>query len=210
MNLSELKGDYDGFYSLGSNCYPAQRLERYGLRPYSGVIDWMYSNSVAGLVKLLNHRFDSFMHPANMVIEGTMFDGHNYSVRDCFYDIESVHDFLVSEQVEGYQRKLPEFRQTMERRVNRLLHKAEHCQKLLFVRLHASFVEASVLEGALTKLVKHQFRLLVVNPGPKTLHDLNWPLPHTCGLQLPIEWDAESDMIWNEVFRDIRYIAPSL
>lgn len=208
MNLAQLKGDYDGIFSLGSNCYPAQRLERYGLRPYSGVIDWMYSNSVAGLVKLLNHRFDSFMHPANMVIEGTIFDGHNYSIRDCFYDVESVHDFLASEQQEGYVRKLPEFRQRMQRRVDRLLVKAEHCQKLLFVRLNASFVEASVIEGALSQLVKHEFRLLVVNPGPRALQDLNWPLPYTCGLQLPIEWDPDSDFIWSEVFRDIRYVAP--
>lgn len=210
MNLHELKGTYDAVFSLGSNCYPAQRLERYSLRPYSGVIDWMYSNSIPGLVKLLNNRFDSFMHPRNLWVEGLVLNDHNYSVRDCFYDIQSVHDFLAGDRLDGIVQKYPQFKNTFERRIARFLEKTGHCRKLLFVRLHASYEDAALLEAALRSIVTHEFRLLVVNPGQVgQMIEHNWPLQYTCSLEMPIEWDERSDELWSKVFEHIQYEPPA-
>ncbi|MDK8181197.1 DUF1796 family putative cysteine peptidase [Paenibacillus sp. UMB4589-SE434] len=210
MDLAQLKGQYDAVYSLGSNCYPAQRLERYGLRPYSGVIDWMYSNSIPGLTKLLRSGFANFMHPDNMVVDGTEFNNYNYSVKDCFYEVQSVHDFLVSEQLEGITHKYPEFHATLQRRIARFLQKTEQSRMILFFRLNASFEEAVQLEAALAARVANQFRLLVVNPvSRKEVFDCGWPLANTCGLELPAEWDEHSDLLWNAVFAGITYHPPA-
>ncbi|WP_289356207.1 MULTISPECIES: DUF1796 family putative cysteine peptidase [unclassified Paenibacillus] len=207
MLLSDVNGVYDAVYSLGSNCYPAQRLERYGLRPYSGVIDWMYSNSTPGVSMLLRNRFAKFMHPDHFVVESIVFY-HNYCVRDRVYHVQSVHDFLHSARRRGIALKYPTFMETLQRRIHRFLTKAEHSKRLFFLRMNASYDEAAELEAALASLVKHQFSLLVVNPGSEyRVVDLNWPLANTCGLMLPIGWDEECDRVWNEVFAHIRYEA---
>ncbi|MFW5435430.1 DUF1796 family putative cysteine peptidase [Paenibacillus apiarius] len=208
MRLSEIKRTYDAVYSLGSNCYPSQRMERYGLRPYSGVIDWMYSNSVPGLCTLLRNRFAHFMHPANIVVEGTVFNGHNFSVRDCIYGMQSVHDFLCSEGAEGIHAKYPLFQETLQRRITRFLDKVERCEWIFFFRLNATYEETIELEAALASIVQHQFTLLVVNPGSAyQIVESGWPLAHTCALEIPAEWDTQSDELWNAVFAGIHYRA---
>lgn len=206
MHLAEIKGVYDAVFSLGSNCYPAQRMERYGMRPYSGVLDWMRSNSVPGLCALLRNRFAHFMHPANIVVNGVEFNGHNYSVYDCIYGIQSVHDFLCAEGHEGITAKYPQFQEKLQRRIHRFLEKAEQCKRVFFFRLHATYDEATQLEQSLSSVVKHTYTLLVVNSrNADHVVDYKWPLAHTCGLEIPAEWDAKSDELWNGVFKGISY-----
>lgn len=208
MRLTDIKRTYQAVYSLGSNCYPAQRLERYGLRPYSGVIDWMYSNSIPGLCLLLRNRFAEFMYSDHIEVDGTEFNGHNYSLLDRVYGVQSVHDFLVADQLEGIVRKYPEFQETLQRRITRFLRNIEQAEWVFFFRLHASHEEAAALEAALASIVRHQFRLLVVNPGADhRIVELDWPLAHTCAVEAPIAWDADSDRAWNELFAGIRYEA---
>lgn len=206
MRLADIKGVYDAVFSLGSNCYPAQRMERYGMRPYSGVLDWMYSNSIPGLCALLRSRFTHFMHPANIIVDGEVFNGHNYSVYDSAYSVQSVHDFLCAEGREGITEKYPQFQEKLQRRIDRFLGKMEQCRHIFFFRLHATYDEAEQLEQSLSSIVKHQYTLLVVNPG-SVYHvvDYNWPLSHTCGLEIPAEWDARSDELWAGVFTGISY-----
>lgn len=207
MQLSDLKGGYDAAFSLGSNCYPAQRMERYGMRPYSGVVDWMFSNWTPGISLLLRNRFAKFMHRDHLVVESIIFR-HNYCVLDRVYRVQSVHDFLYAERRRGIARRYPEFQETLQRRIGRFLDKAEHSKRIFFFRLNASYDEAAELEAVLSTMVKHPFSLLVVNPGNEyQIVDNNWMLPHTCGLELPVKWDADSDALWNVVFHGIEYRA---
>ncbi|KJB88701.1 peptidase [Paenibacillus sp. E194] len=206
MRLSDVKGAYDAMYSLGSNCYTAQRLERYGLRPYSGVVDWMYSNWTPGVSLLLRNRFAKFMYPDHLVVESIIFKRHNYCILDRVYGVQSVHDFLYAERRRGIALRYPKFIETIQRRIHRFLDKAEHSERIFYFRLNASYDEAAELEAALASLVKHQFSLLVVNPGNEhRIIDKEWPLANTCGLELPIGWDAACDQVWNEVFAGIHY-----
>ncbi|MBG9736815.1 DUF1796 family putative cysteine peptidase [Paenibacillus alvei] len=206
MRLHEIKHTYDAVYSLGSNCYPSQRMERCGLRPYSGVVDWMYSNSVPGLCALLRNRFAMFMDPANTIVEEDVLNGHNYFLLDRAYGIQSVHDFTCKDGRTGIHTAYPPFQAKMKRRIARFLHKAERSKHIFFFRLNASYEEAMELEAALASIVRHQFTLLVVNPGESNqIIECDWPLSRTCALQLPIGWDAKCDELWNTVLAGIVY-----
>ncbi|WP_314591427.1 DUF1796 family putative cysteine peptidase [Paenibacillus terrigena] len=206
MKLAEIKRTYDAVYSLGYNCYPAQRLERYQLRPYSGVIDWMYSHSLSGVSSLLRNHFANFMELTNMSIQGELFNGFNYLVQDRSYGIESAHDFLVSEQPEGILRKYPEFKDTLNRRIQRFLAKMNTSKSIFFFRLGGTYEEAVELESMLSMIVKHDFCVLLVNPIPHAaLIECDWPLAKVCVIQAPDQWDEKSDEIWSTIFEGIHY-----
>ncbi|WP_081752173.1 DUF1796 family putative cysteine peptidase [Paenibacillus sp. 1-18] len=38
-------GDYDAVFSLGGHCLPSIQLDKNGMRPYAGPLDWMISGN---------------------------------------------------------------------------------------------------------------------------------------------------------------------
>ncbi|WP_242475800.1 DUF1796 family putative cysteine peptidase [Bacillus cereus group sp. N6] len=61
MKLVGIQGNYDTIFSLGNACLVSNRLREYGLRFYTGVIDWMLSPNLLKIVDLLQNRFEGFM-----------------------------------------------------------------------------------------------------------------------------------------------------
>ncbi|MGR5968187.1 DUF1796 family putative cysteine peptidase [Bacillus paranthracis] len=48
-------------FSLGNACLVSNRLRKYKLRSYTGVIDWMLSPNLLQVVDLLQNQFENFM-----------------------------------------------------------------------------------------------------------------------------------------------------
>ncbi|MGR5968008.1 DUF1796 family putative cysteine peptidase [Bacillus paranthracis] len=57
-------------FSLGNACLVSNRLRKYKLRSYTGVIDWMLSPNLLQVVDLLQNQFENFMKKENLIWDG--------------------------------------------------------------------------------------------------------------------------------------------
>ncbi len=121
MRLAQLAGEYDAVFSLGQNCTPAIQLEKNRLRPFAGVLDWMMSDTLSDVNRLLENRFAGFMDLPNLSVVGT--SQLNYMVRDIAYNVISVHDFPQERNTSAELVTYPEFREKIDRRIERFLQK---------------------------------------------------------------------------------------
>lgn len=109
LKLQEIKGSYDVIISLGSWCGPSLNLRRHNLRRFSFPLDWVVSNSLPDVSRILKNRFVGFMDLKNMKqvdgIASYLDDGDvvfsdeggkqqkAYFILDTYYNVISVHDF---------------------------------------------------------------------------------------------------------------------
>ncbi|MFD7520780.1 DUF1796 family putative cysteine peptidase [Paenibacillus chitinolyticus] len=206
MRLQDLAGSYDSVFSLGQNCLPAIQMERHGLRSSAGVLDWMMSDSLADVNRLLGRRFDGFMELAHMSVVEPVTLQPNYQVKDSAYGVISVHDFPVNRNSPEQLFTYGEFKEKLNRRINRFLKKLSEEKRILFIRMHGTYEETAELEQVLNGLVAYEYKILLVEyeqvPG---LVELDWPLPHTCAVQVPYAdiWNFNSDRWWDTFFADI-------
>lgn len=121
MRLAQLAGEYEAVFSLGQNCTPAIQLEKNRLRPFAGVLDWMMSDTLSDVNRLLENRFAGFMDLPNLSVVGT--SQLNYMVRDIAYNVISVHDFPQERNTSSDLVTYPEFREKIDRRIERFLQK---------------------------------------------------------------------------------------
>jgi len=70
MNLKDIKGQYDAVFSLGHLCLAAIQLRNNDLRPFAGPLDWVTTNSLSDLNRLLRNRFTGFMDSKNIRVIG--------------------------------------------------------------------------------------------------------------------------------------------
>lgn len=206
MKLAEIQGGYDAAFSLGAYCLAATQMYNNGLRPYSGVLDWMYSERLTDVNRLLENRFQGFLQLNHLVFERIDDMGKHLVFKDTLYNISSVHDFSIAinrpEELVTY----PEVRDKYRRRINRFFEKTSIAEKVLFVRIGGTFHEAKNLERILSTIVKRDYRILLVNHNAE--HDIvenDWPLLKTCAVQLPL--GAAYDDQWARVFHGL-YVCP--
>ncbi|MCD1258091.1 peptidase [Paenibacillus athensensis] len=206
MRIRELNGAYDGIFSIGFNCLPAIQLEKNGLRPFAGVIDWMYSD-MTNVSRLFAHRFAGFMSRGNLAVVGFDYAQVNLLVEDRAYGITSTHDFPSSRNSLYALTSYPEFRDKMDRRIERCLERFDNGKRLLFVRTGGTYEQAVELERVLRQVVRHEFSLLLVNFSEVwNVVDIDWPLEHVCSVLLPktniwTDWDH----LWSKLLRGIHY-----
>ncbi|MEK8128699.1 DUF1796 family putative cysteine peptidase [Paenibacillus filicis] len=198
MRWNDCVGPYKSYISLGANCQVAYQLSRLGLRQASGPLDWFTSESVPGLVRLLQHRFKGLMTFRNMRVVDRI--GENFVVEDPVYDIISYHDFPVYQQ--NWWDAYPAFKQKLERRVNRFWQTLQH-KPILFIRTETTIEEAQQIKAALNTLMHGGFRLLIVNshtyPNSEIV-DEEWALKDVCCVTVPRGHDWRgSDGAWNRV-----------
>ena len=218
VNLQEIKGPYDLMLGIGSWCGPSLNLRRHNLRRFAFPLDWMVSNSVSDVTRLINNRFQGFMDFPNLVLtEGTsssLDDGvavmpaqggtepvNAHFVYDTSYNITSVHDFPIIPG-QDWTVTYPAYKEKLQKRITNLFEKLETSPKVLFVRWgFATQEEAIALHEALSRLVKGQFNLLLMLPvsGIKGMQEMHWPYPGICAVQVPIE-EPNNDAIWDEVY----------
>lgn len=205
MELEQIKGSYDAIFSLGQNCLPAIQLERNGIRPYTGVIDWMDSVSLEGINRLLHNRFQHFMKLDNMVYAGQA--GNFQLITDTLFGVIVVHDFPADRNSPANWPSYPEFRVKIDRRIERFLHKTATSKKLLFIRTGGDIEQAEVLQNVLSELVQHDFRVLLVNHEPvQGIVEQHWPLKKLCAVSIPDGpeiWNG-NDHLWRNLLTGIK------
>jgi hypothetical protein len=132
LRIADLKGEYDAIFSLGELCFISIQLEKNGIRPYSGVLDWVGSPNLNGVNRLLRNRFEGFMDRHQIACIGTAGD-KLYLVQDKTYDIYSNHDFFIAQNDPKLLEAYPSVKAKYDRRVARFLEKVDTSEMLLFV-----------------------------------------------------------------------------
>lgn len=207
MDLAQLKGKYDAIFSLGDLCLGSIQLKKNNLRPYSGVLDWMASPQLSDINRLLENRFVGFMDYENLRIIGYADDC--ICVADDGYNIVSNHDFGRDKNTLQYLGSYDEVMQKYERRIQRFLSKMKTAKRILFVRTEGTLGDAADLQDILSKLVKHDFSILLINHTPVTgIVEKNWPLEKVCSIEFPNtdKWEGNHEL-WEEVLSGIRLTA---
>lgn len=208
MNLSDIKGTYNAIFSLGDLCLASLQLQRRGLRPYSGVLDWIASLNLSDVSRLLQNRFVGFMEMPNLRIIGYATDKY-ICVSDDAYHMVSNHDFETTKNSLYHLGGYPEVKQKYDRRINRFLEKVNTCKRILFVRTEGTYDEALELQSVLSDLVKHDFRVLIVNHAPVMgVVEQNWPLEKVCAIELPNfeKWEG-NNYLWDQILQGIHISA---
>lgn len=204
MDLSQLKGEYDAIFSLGDLCLASIQLKKHNLRPYSGVLDWMASPELSQVNELLENRFIGFLDYDNLRVIG--YADTFICVSDDGYNLVSNHDFDGEKNTLTYLGAYAEVMEKYERRIQRFLSEMDNAKRILFVRTEGSLEDAAVLQDVLSKLVKHDFSILLINHTyVQGIVEKSWPLEKVCSIEFPNKdkWEGNHDL-WKEVLSGIR------
>ena len=204
MNLSQLKGEYDAIFSLGDLCLASIQLKKHNLRPYSGVLDWMASIDLSQVNELLENRFIGFLEYDNLRVIGYADDF--ICVSDDGYNLVSNHDFDGEKNTLNYLGGYAEVMEKYERRIQRFLSEMENAKRILFVRTEGTLEDAAVLQDVLSRIVKHDFSILLINHTyVQGIVEKSWPLEKVCSIEFPNKdkWEGNHDL-WEEVLSGIR------
>lgn len=204
MDLSQLKGEYDAIFSLGDLCLASIQLKKHNLRPYSGVLDWMASPELSQVNTLLENRFIGFLEYDNLRVVG--YADSFICVSDDGYNLVSNHDFDGEKNTLTYLGAYAEVMEKYERRIRRFLSEMDNAKRILFVRTEGSLEDAAVLQDVLSRLVKHDFSILLINHTyVQGIVEKSWPLEKVCSIEFPNQdtWEGNHDL-WKEVLSGIR------
>lgn len=211
MRLAEIKGEYDGIFSLGWLCLTAIQLERNGLRPFAGPLDWVASYTLPDISRFLRNRCESFMDREHLKFENT-FGGTHHLIRESFYNVISNHDFFAH-QNDPYNLEMYAYVKSKYDHLRaRFLERAVNGKRLLFVRCGGTFEEVKELRDTLDDFVAHNYNLLHVSEtGTASLIETDWPLERVCSVELPGDREAVwngNDGYWSHMLSGIRYREP--
>lgn len=201
VRIPDLQGTYDTVVSLGQNCLPSMMLEKNGLRTYSGVLDWMISDELNDVSRLWENRFQGFMELANL--KGKVTTGTNLTVTDTLYNITSVHDFPLSRNTPEQMNSYGDFKNKMNRRIERYIRQSAMSERTLYVRMKGTYEEVLRLEQAIAPYHRGKFHILLVNyTFIPDLFDCAWPNERICSVQMssPDIWNNVSDPHWKLLF----------
>ena len=217
MKLQDKKGSYDVIFSLGSACNPAMLLRQHNLRRLAGPLDWKVSLSLSDVSRLLKNRFTGFMELENMHLQddthyfledgdavmpddGSSHPIKSYWVTDTYYNIISMHDFPILLN-QHWTVTYPSFKEKLNHRINRFLEEIANGQSVLFVRWAASYDQAVELQSVLSKMVKGEFKILILQPGVQDKRELDWGIERVCAIEvLDIPFDNST---WEYVLNGI-------
>ncbi|SFQ55826.1 Putative papain-like cysteine peptidase [Psychrobacillus psychrotolerans] len=189
---------------LGDLCLASIQLKKHNLRPYSGVLDWMASIDLSQVNELLENRFIGFLEYDNLRVIGYADDF--ICLSDDGYNLVSNHDFDGEKNTLNYLGGYAEVMEKYERRIQRFLSEMENAKRILFVRTEGTLEDAAVLQDVLSRIVKHDFSILLINhtyvPG---IVEKSWPLDKVCSIEFPNidKWEGNHDL-WKEVLSGIR------
>ncbi|CAM3043587.1 DUF1796 domain-containing protein [Filibacter tadaridae] len=207
MKKHEIHGDYDAIFSLGDLCLTSIQLKKHGLRPYSGVLDWVASKELKTVNRLLKNRFAGFMDFENLRVIG--YAGEDFiCVSDDGHNIVSNHDFEVGKNTLHYLGSYSEVKEKYARRIGRFLERMENAKNILFVRTEGSFEDILELQTVLSNLVQHDYRILLINHEPVSgIVKKNWPLEKVYAVDLPNKdiWEGNHHL-WDELLEGVRLV----
>ncbi|MCM3308575.1 DUF1796 family putative cysteine peptidase [Priestia megaterium] len=213
MNLNGMKRPYDTVISIGSWCGVTNQLKDFNLRRFSGPFDWVTTPTLTHVNRVLKNRFQGYMDINNMkFIEYAKFaidendqsndviiEKQTYVLEDVKYNIGSYHDFLVIPG-QSWTVSYPEFREKLDRRINRFFDKIKKSQSTLFVRYCATYEEVVELQAILSELTEGTFHILIVNPVENltTLRENNWGLDGVVFVDIPMISSITDQNHWRQ------------
>lgn len=205
MRIADIKGKYDDIISLGELCFISIQLEKNGIRPYSGVLDWVGSPSLSGVNRLLRNRFEGFMDRHQLECIGTAGE-KLYLVHDKTYNIYSNHDFFIAQNDPKLLEAYPSVRAKYDRRISRIVEKFDTSERLLFIRSGGTYEEVEQLRQVLDDLVQNEYVLLFINPGHSDrIEENDWHMERVCSVNAPHvdKLSEDCDHLWKELFEGI-------
>ena len=116
----------DNFVSLGSACPVAASMSKYGFRGFSGVFDWLVTESLQGVLYYLEHDFAGFLEKDNL----ELYEGNPKKFSD-----KSNGFIFLHEQV-SFQEEYELLRDNYQRKIDRFLW--EICKPTCFLRAVSS------------------------------------------------------------------------
>jgi len=205
MNINDIKGNYDAIFSLGDLCLTSIQLKKHNLRPYSGVLDWVASQDLSKVTNLLENRFIGFMDYDNLRILG--YADTFICVSDEGYHIVSNHDFGPDENTLEHLGSYHAVMEKYNRRITRFLEEMDKAKRILFVRTEGTFEDVAKLQNVLSKLVKHDFNILLINhTDADGIIEKNWPLEKVCAVEFPkIDIWEGNHALWDEILDGITF-----
>lgn len=209
MRLADLHGEYDAIFSLGQNCLPTMQLQKNGLRRFAGVLDWMMSDTLSDVNRLLANRFEGFMEFPNLSATVNPGNPESLMVTDHAYHIISVHDFDTRLNTVDCLAAFPLVKEKYERRIRRFLDQCANGKRILFVRMHGTLPEATELQHVLSTLVAHEFSILVTNYTQVSgVIEVDWGLEKVCAIEIPSAdvWNYRSDPHWQLMFSGLKHL----
>lgn len=214
INLIDIKRNYNAIFSLGQNCWTSTWLQRNKLRPFSGVVDWMFTPCLKDVNRLLNNRFQNFLELQNLsYIRHTPANFGTLVIRDTFYNIDSAHDFSANLNSPHEFPQYPAVKEKFSRRIERFLKSLEINEWTLFVRIGGTYEEVTELEKILSGMVKHNFCiLLIVDGNADRVTEVDWGLKHTCVITYPLDKLYNDIDVWKMILNGITvdpYFKPS-
>ena len=140
-----------------------------------------------------------------MIFTGYHAYGKKLLLKDIKYEIDSAHDFLVTENTPTDWNTYEEFRITLNRRIQRFLDKLDTCQNILFVRIGGTYEEAKQLELVLSTIAQGEFRVLLINKIDEyKVVEYDWDLLHTCSVGIPMDGNQNYE-IWDQLLSGISH-----
>jgi hypothetical protein len=206
VNLSDIQRKYDTVISLGGSCQVTYQMARHNLRTFSGPLDWFVFYSASCLSKALNSGFQGFMDYQNLEVIGPC--EANYIIKDSVFDCYSYHDFPLccNGDISSYY---PEFKEKIDRRVQRFQQKLQVKKSILLIRLHGRFDDIRDLKTIIGGLTKSDVTLLLVNHSTvPTITEMDWNLPNVCSVEIynsPNSWSG-CDQYWDVLLNGVKTV----
>lgn len=204
MDVDDLKkmNSFDFIMSLGANCMVAYQLKRLGLRDFSGPIDWVINSSLENVNQMIKNRFNDYMELSNLRIIG-IHEGF-YSVEDMLYNTYSFHDFPVSSNdcITNY----PQFRELLNRRIERFYDRISQSKSALFVREKATYDETIRLKETLSLYTKGKVNIMIINNTVENrVISQDWGIEGVYVREMPLNLNVleiDRDQYWSEILSD--------
>ncbi|WP_340004022.1 DUF1796 family putative cysteine peptidase [Paenibacillus sp. FSL K6-0276] len=197
-------GQYHDIISIGSSCQTSYQLRRMKLRKEAGPFDWFISESVPGLVKLFNNKFQYYMDFDQVQLIGKAHQ--HYIVRDTHYNIDSYHDFSFIQPESLWNQEYAAFKQKIERRAQRFLDTLAQSPSIVLVRTQLTKEAAlQLLQAVKPWIGTSDYVLLAVNNhedwSRTDVVSEEWGLEHLKAVRIPRgeDWRG-ADGAWEQLF----------
>ena len=119
----------DFLLSIGKHCRPAIQLRNNDLRYFASPLDWIGGYTLDILLKLYKNNFENFFTNYKIDYDKTAAPDSIW-VEDTYYDIFDMHHFKKDKNIDDY---LPEFRNMMKKRADRLKKYFESLSSVVLV-----------------------------------------------------------------------------
>jgi hypothetical protein len=170
------------YIGLGRDCQIASHLERLFLRKAAYPFDWMVSHNFNGITQAIDENFIHFLD-ANVLLHKGPY------IENVYYQFLFNHFFPlvgrpVTEEVceagtvvPNFFDYLPQVQTTQNRRIERFINLLSSDDHVVFIRTHATAIDAALFVNMIeNKYPQLQFTLVVVND--MTNFSGAWNIPH--------------------------------